>query len=160
MEQVLPIEELANQRLNALVNAYSLFIKSLMEEGVDREKVKRASDKVWAILGDQIGEQMKSLLGETEKMAALQQAGAITQNVHGMEANVEPTEKEVRTEFLKCPWQEATELLEMPKEWRFCPSGHAAFTERMLKAINPDVSYKLTKNMPMGDKVCEEIATL
>ena len=45
MEQALPIEECAKQRLQVFVYAYTLFTKSLMEEGVDREKVKRASDK-------------------------------------------------------------------------------------------------------------------
>ena len=50
MEQVIPIEECAKQRLQALVYAYSLLIKHLREEGVDREIVKRASDKVWAVL--------------------------------------------------------------------------------------------------------------
>ena len=39
MEQVIPIEECAKQRLQALVYAYSLLIKNLREEGVDREIV-------------------------------------------------------------------------------------------------------------------------
>ncbi len=159
MEQALPIEELANQRLNVVVYSYTLFVKSLMEEGVDREKVMKASDKAWNIMGIQAGEQIRSLLGDTEKMAAIQQAGAIARSVHGIEANVESTEKEVRTEFLKCPWQEASEALSMPKEWRFCPRGHAAFAEKMLTTMYPDISYNLTKNMPMGDKVCEEISS-
>ena len=45
MEQALPMEELANQRLNVLIYSYSLLIKNLMEEGVELDKVKRASDK-------------------------------------------------------------------------------------------------------------------
>jgi hypothetical protein len=159
MEQALPIEELAKQRLNAMVYAYSLFTKNLMEEGVDKEKVKRASDKAWGTLGDQAGEQLKALLGGAEKAAAIQQAGAIARTVHDIEGNVETKENEVRTEFLKCPWQAASESLGIPQEWRFCPSGHAAFAERMIKTLIPEVSFKLTKSMPMGDPVCEEISS-
>ncbi len=160
MEQVLPIEELAKQRLNILVYAYSLLIKNLMEEGLDREKVKTASDRVWSTLGEQAGQQLKPVLGEIKNIAATEQAGAIARHVHGIEANVQQTEKESRTEFLKCPWQEALESLGLPKEWRLCPSGHAAFSEKMLKTLNPDISTKLTKSMPMGDKTCEEVSSL
>lgn len=49
MEQALPIGELARQRLNAMVYAFSLFTKNLMEEGLEKEKVRRASDKAWGI---------------------------------------------------------------------------------------------------------------
>jgi hypothetical protein len=155
MEQALPVEELAKQRLNVLVQAYSLFTKNLMEEGLDREKVKRASDRVWSILGDQVGQQMKTLLGQTEKGAALQAAGAMAESVHGIEVKREAEEKGLRTEFVKCPWAEAVEALEMPKEWRLCPSGHAAFAEHMFKTMYPDSSFELSKSMPMGDKICE-----
>ena len=72
-------------------------------------------------------------------------------------ARVETKENEIRTENFKCPWKEAAELLGIPKEWRFCPSGHAAFAESMQKTLNPNVSYKMPKSMPMGDDVCEEI---
>ncbi|MBU4425124.1 MAG: hypothetical protein KKB35_00175 [Proteobacteria bacterium] len=43
MEQIIPIEECAKQRLQVLVYAYTLLVKNLMEEGVAREKVKSAS---------------------------------------------------------------------------------------------------------------------
>jgi len=160
MEQILPIEELAKQRLNILVYAYSLFSKNLMEEGLDREKVKRASDKAWRALGEQAGEQIKSLVGGADKMAAAQQAAAIARNVHDIDARVETTENGSRTENFQCPWKEAVEALGIPKEWRFCPSGHAAFAESMQRALNPNVSYKMPKSMPMGDEVCEEITSL
>jgi L-2-amino-thiazoline-4-carboxylic acid hydrolase-like protein len=160
MEQVLPIEELAKQRLNVMVYAYSMFINNLMKEGLDREKVKAASDEVWRVLGVQAGEQLKPLLGQAEPIAAIQQAGAIAIDVHGMASNVEASENQVRTEFTQCPWQEASETLGIPEDWRFCSSGHAAFAENMQKTLNPGISFEMTKHMPAGDKICEEIATL
>jgi hypothetical protein len=159
MEQALPIEELARQRLNVMVQAYSLFIKNLMEEGIEREKVKKASDRVWSILGEEVGQQMKALLGQAEKGAAIQQASAMAESVHGIEAKQEAKENQVRTEFLKCPWQETAELIGLPQDWRLCPSGHSAFAEKMFNTMYPGASFDLSKNMPGGDKICEGMAT-
>ena len=44
MEQALPVEELATQRLKIMVYSYTLLIKNLMEEGIDVAKVKKASE--------------------------------------------------------------------------------------------------------------------
>lgn len=160
MEQTIPIEECAKQRLQVLVYAYSLLVKHLKEEGVEREKVKRASDKVWAVLGQQAAEQMKPIFGETINIEKLQQAGAIAEAVHGIEANPKITENQLQTEFVKCPWQEANTALDMPEDWRMCPSGHAAFTETMYKGLDPKATYKLTKRMPAGDQICEGITSI
>lgn len=160
MEQVIPIEECAKQRLLVLVNAYTLFTKNLMEEGVDREIVKRASDKTWGILGQQAGEQLKPLLGEDINIEALQQAGAIAETVHGIEVNTKTTENELKTEFVSCPWNDALTAIGIPKDWRFCASGHVAFTESMYNGLNPKATYKLPQNMPAGDQICEALTSI
>jgi hypothetical protein len=80
MEQAIPIEECAKQRLNVFVNAFTLFIKNLMEEGLDRDKVRRASDRVWETLGIQAAEQLKPLLGDNVDLEGLRQAGQITES--------------------------------------------------------------------------------
>ena len=131
-----------------------------MEEGVEREKVKKASDKVWTIMGELAAEQMKPLFGESITIASLEQAGAIAEEVHGIEVKRETSEGEIRTEFITCPWQNASSELNLPKEWRFCASGHVAFTETMFKGLDPNASYKLTKAMPAGAQICEGITSL
>ena len=160
MEQGLPIEELANQRLNVLVYAYTLLVKNLMEEGVELEKVKSASDKVWAILGQQAADQMKPIFGESVNIEALQQSGKMAASVHGIEYSEEITENEILSEYVKCPWQDAYLALNMPSDWRVCPSGHLAFTENMFNGLNPNTTFKLTKNMPSGDQTCEGVTTV
>ena len=155
MEQALPAEEMANQRLNVLIYSYSLLVKNLMEEGVDLEKVKKASDKTWAILGQQAAEQMKPLFGETVNIEAIQQSGAMAASVHGIEFSEKVTENMIQSEYTKCPWQEANIALNMPNDWRLCSSGHSAFTESMYKGLSPNATYKMTKNMPSGDQICE-----
>jgi hypothetical protein len=131
-----------------------------MEEGVDRQKVKRASDKVWVILGQQTAEQLKPIFGETANIETLQQAGAIAENVHGIEVNTKIAENELQTEFIKCPWNDALTALDIAKDWRFCSSGHAVFTENMYKGLNPNATYKLNKNMPAGDQICEGVSSI
>ena len=155
MEQTLSAEELANQRLNVLIYSYTLFTKNLMEEGVALEKVKKASDKTWAILGQQAAEQLKPLFGETVNIEALQQSGAMAASIHGIEFSEEVTENTIQSEYVKCPWQEAYLALDMPSDWRVCSSGHLAFTESMYKGLIPNATYKMTKNMPSGDQICE-----
>jgi hypothetical protein len=100
MEQAIPIEECAKQRLQVLVYAYMLFTKSLMEEGVDREKVKRASDKAWAIMGQQAAGQLKPILGDTINIEALHQAAIIAENVHGMEVKTTTAENTLQQMFI------------------------------------------------------------
>jgi hypothetical protein len=160
MEPVIPVEECAKQRLQVLVYAYSLFIKHLKDEGVDREKVKRASDKVWAILGNQAAEQMKPLFGESINLESLQQAGAIAEYIHGMEVSQKMSGSELHTEVSKCPWQDANLALGMPEEWWFCSSGHETFTKTMYKALDKNASYTLTKKMPGGDQICEGVSAI
>lgn len=160
MEQIMPIEEIAAQRLNALIYSYTLLVKHLKEEGVDLATVKRASDKVWAILGFQAAQQMQPLFPEPAGIAALQQAGAMAETVHGMEVNQEVSEKEIQTEFVKCPWQDAYIALGIPEDWRLCPSGHVAFTETLYKGLNPDARYDLKKDMPGGASICEATTSI
>ena len=155
MEQSLPAEELANQRLSVLIYSYTLFTKNLMEEGVALEKVKKASDKTWAILGQQAADQLKPLFGENVNIEAIQQSGAIAASVHGIEFSEKVTENMIQSEYTKCPWQEAYIALGVPSDWRLCSSGHSAFTESMYKGLSPNATYKMTKTMPSGDQACE-----
>lgn len=160
MEQTIPIEECARQRLQVMVYAFTMFTKNLMEAGVDREKVKNASDKVWAVLGEQAAGQLKPLFGDEINISSLGQAGAMAEEVHGIEVTREASESEIHTKFMKCPWHEAANAMDMPEDWRFCASGHAAFTTSMYNGLDPRASYELPKAMPDGDAYCEGIAKL
>ena len=69
-------------------------------------------------------------------------------------------ENRLQTEFVKCPWHEANKALDMPADWRMCPSGHAVFIEAMYIGLDPKASYILTKSMPAGDQICEGISSI
>jgi len=160
MEQALPVEELASQRLNVLLYSYTLLVKNLMEEGLGIKKVKKASDKTWAILGQQAAEQLKPLFEGNVNIEALQQSGAMASSIHGMEMSEEVTEKMIQSKYTKCPWQDAYMALDMPGDWRLCSSGHFAFTESMYKGLNPNAEFKITQNMPSGDQICAGTTTI
>ncbi len=57
-------------------------------------------------------------------------------------------------------WQDAYIALDMPSEWRLCPSGHSAFTETMYKGLNPNANFKMIKNMPSNDRICEGVTSI
>ena len=160
MEQIIPVEELAQQRLNVLIFSYTLLIKHLMEEGVELEKVKNASDKVWAVLGAQAAEQLKPLFPDPANIEAIYQSGQFAQAVHGIEVRDEVAQSEIYTEFVNCPWQDAYIALGIPEEWQLCPSGHVAFTESMYEGLIPDAKYELTKSMPGGAEICAAKTTI
>ena len=160
MEQAIPIEECAKQRLNVLVNAFTLFIKHLMEEGLDRDKVRRASDRVWETLGSQAAEQLKPLMGDDINLEGLRLAGQITESIHGMEVTSEIADQQLNTEFKNCPWQDALQAHGVPEDWRMCASGHSAFVQKMYSGLHPDAVYKLKENMPAGASICKGITTL
>ncbi len=160
MEQIIPIEEVANQRLNVLVNAYTLFSKNLLEEGIDLDKVKAASDRTWGALGIEAGKQIKALFADAPIQDAIFTSGSIASAIHGMQIKEEKKESQKRVEVEKCPWHDAAEALNMPKEWRFCASGHKAFSTNMLKEISPSANFEMTKDLPSGDAICEESVTV
>lgn len=160
MEQAIPIEECAKQRLNVLVNAFTLFIKNLMEEGLDREKVRRASDKVWETLGTQAAEQLKPLMGDKIDLEGLRLAGQITESIHGIDAKAKIAGEQMDTEFTNCPWQEALQAHAVPQDWRMCASGHSAFVRSMYSGLHPGAAYKLEKNMPAGAPICKGVTTM
>jgi hypothetical protein len=160
MEQTIPIEECAKQRLSMMVDAFTLFIKNLMEEGLDRDKVRRASDRVWEALGTQAAEQLKPLMGDNIDLEGLRQAGQITESIHGIEANATISGKQMDTEFTGCPWQEALKTHAVPEDWRMCASGHSIFVQSMYGGLHPGAVYELKENMPAGARICKGVTTL
>jgi len=157
MEKQVPIEELADGRLALMATAYTMLIKSLMEHGVARETVQRASDQVWAQMGEQAGRLMKSLFAGEPTDVVAQKSGAITMEMHGMVFRRWMLEGGHRTEVQRCPWHDAAEQLALPASWRMCASGHIAFTDAMYKVLNPEIVVLPEKEMPRGDTVCTEV---
>ena len=156
MEAALPIEEIASQRLKVLVNAYTLFIKNLMEEGIPRNKVQAANDKTWQMLGQAAGDEIKEIFPDSSTIEALFASGTLASAVHGMQVQEERRYSEKRVKVEKCPWHDAAEAFGLPEDWRLCLSGHKAFTIAMLKAISPTATFEITQSLVEGAPYCDE----
>ena len=156
MEDALSLEEIASQRLNVLVNAYTLFVKNLMEEGVPHAKVRAASDKTWQMLGQAAGDQIKANYPDSSTIEVLFASGTMASAVHGMQVQEERRYSEKRVKVEKCPWHEAAMAFGLPADWRLCLSGHKAFTATMLQAISPKAQFEITQSLVEGAPFCDE----
>ena len=55
----------------------------------------------------------------------------------------------------KCAWMERYKEHGVDLKFVGCPQGHQAWAGEGINAINPKISYKITKSMPWGDPYCE-----
>jgi hypothetical protein len=70
---------------------------------------------------------------------------------------VEATPERVVVRYTECPWFNRYKELGVKPENMTCPGGHQAWIEGGLNAVNPKITWKLTKAMPRGDPYCEEV---
>jgi len=66
---------------------------------------------------------------------------------------VEATEDRSVGRATKCPWHERWKELGLKED--FCTSGHQGWGDGATESLNPNFTYKLTKNMVRGDQYCE-----
>ena len=156
MEQTIQVEECAKQRLHVLVNVYTLFVKHLMEEGLDREKVKRASDKAWGRVGAAGRGPAETGLRRPDYRRS-SQAGRAHRRIRAWDSKPVMTSAAIKLNpgITSVPWQEAVAAHSLPEKWTLCVSGHAAFTENMYKGLKPGASYNLIRSTAAGDEICE-----
>jgi len=70
---------------------------------------------------------------------------------------VEQTPERAEVRHTKCPWWETYEEYEVDPEFRWCTTGHQVMFEKGFKAINPKLTFKLTKAFGWGDPYCEAV---
>jgi len=72
---------------------------------------------------------------------------------------IEETEKRVVDRVNKCPFWERAKEFGVTAE-ADCVPGCSAWCEEGLKAINPKLTFKITKALPRGDPYCELVYEL
>ena len=70
---------------------------------------------------------------------------------------VESTPEKVVIRRPQCPWWNRYVELGVDLTLRGCDSGHVGWMEEGLKELNPKLTYRLTKTLPWGDPICEEV---
>ena len=81
--------------------------------------------------------------------------GTLLQGPEFESETVEETSERVVRRATKCVWMERYNDVEVDPALSTCPAGDQAWGEEGLKAVNPKLTYKLTKALPWGDPYCE-----
>jgi len=68
---------------------------------------------------------------------------------------VESTEDRCAGRATGCPWHNRWK--ELGLDFDFCSSGHQAWGDGAAESLNPNFTFRLTKNMVRGDPYCEWI---
>ncbi len=68
---------------------------------------------------------------------------------------VEATEDRCVGRATGCPWHERWK--ELGLDFDFCSSGHQAWGDGAAESLNPNFTFRLTKNIVRGDSNCEWI---
>ena len=77
MKPGISTDEVADQRFNQFVYAYTLFAKNLIEAGVDRGTVKMASDKAWGSTGNEAAKSIKARMVAVDAPAAQRYSNSV-----------------------------------------------------------------------------------
>jgi hypothetical protein len=81
---------------------------------------------------------------------------SVLQNGPEMETEiVEATPERVVSRVTKCAWWERYKELEVDHTLRTCDAVDQLWGEEGFKAINPKITYRLTKAIPRGNPYCE-----
>jgi hypothetical protein len=70
---------------------------------------------------------------------------------------VEATPERCVWRVTKCTWMERYKECEVDPAFIPCVHGDQAWGDEGLKAVNPKLTYTITKAMPRGDPYCEGI---
>ncbi len=66
---------------------------------------------------------------------------------------IEATENRCVGRTTMCPWHERWKEFGFKEE--FCNSGHQAWGDGAVESLNPNFTFRLIKNMQLGDSYCE-----
>jgi hypothetical protein len=154
----IPAETRWEMATKGLTGAW-LVVANALKDAVDEEKWNEFNRGLWYQTGkgakefaDTLGLTAESPRDIHEVMGLLAMAGM------GPEFElevVEATEDRCVGRTSKCPWHERWK--ELGLKWDFCSVGHQGWNDGGVESLNPNFTYKLTKNMVRGDPYCEWI---
>jgi hypothetical protein len=149
---------IATQGLTSAVTATNKAVLDML----GREKYDQFIGQIWAE-GAKAAKQIADALGlpgDDAKSVAVT-ATSIATVIMGPEfkfETVEATAGRTVVRCAECPWWNRTQELEISDD--LCSVGDLAWTNSLVKALNPKVAVTLTKAMPRGDQFCEWVYEL
>jgi hypothetical protein len=134
---------------------------NLLNETMGVEEFAEINNKMWAESGKSAFPYFKETFNLPLENAvdALHLLHLIAYSAFGpeFENEVEESPERVVNRCTKCVWQTGFEQQKVPPEGRTCPEAHQAWAEEGFKALDPRITHRLTKAMPLGDPYCEYI---
>ncbi len=149
MDRMIPIEQLAEERMKIMVDAQILNARILIDAGVDPETVIAANEKTWAEIGRRTGEALKPMFGDKPGLFATDQLGAMTKEMYGMVMKTESVPEGRRFTITHCPWRKRVHDLKIENPHRFCRAAHRGFLLALTKTLNPKLAVKMDET-PSG----------
>ena len=126
------------------------------------EKVEEIATKIWAEGGRKFYPWVKETFNipvedaiGAAKLSIV--AGRLVQGPEMEGEIVEATPERTVVRWTNCTSWERHKELELDPGLNPCPPSHEAGFEAGLKAINPKLTFKITKAMPWGDPYCEDV---
>ena len=137
-------------------------LANVLIEILGKEKYQGINDQLWGEGSKMVWPQMKESFNipVEDAIGIAKLCGVIGFLQMGPEfewETVEESPERVVWKVTKCPWWERDKEIGSVEPPNICPSGHQAWAEEGGKAINPKISHKITKAMPLGDPYCEVV---
>ena len=139
-----------------LTGAYTA-ISSALKEAVGQKKFEQFNGSLWHEAGKD-AKQFAESLGLPTNSAADVEAVTHLLAVASMGPEfvfevVEATEDRCVGRTTQCPWHKRWK--EQGLDFDACGVGHQRWGDGAVESLNPDFTFKLTKNMVWGDSHCE-----
>lgn len=122
---------------------------------INNKIMGRGGRKLFSFVKEKFNIQVEDAVGAAKVVivaATLLQGSEYTAEI------VEATPERAVIRVTKCAWWERYKEFKMDPELAICDKGgDQAWVEGGLNAINPKITYKLTKALPRGDPYCEGV---
>ena len=154
MDRMIPLEQLAEERLKIMVDAFTRYSSNLLEAGVGPETVINANEKAWAGIGRSMAVTLKPMFADKPKLFVADQLGAMAKEIYGMALQVESVPEGRRFRITVCPWRKQVQRLAIENPHRFCRSAHRSFLSALTEILAPEIAVEINDGPPGKEGGC------
>jgi len=149
MDRMIPLEQLAEERMKIMVDFHVRFSKTLLEAGVDQETVIAANAATWSQIGHQTAKALRPMFADKPGLFIADQLGAMLREMYGMIMKAESVPEGRRFRITHCPWRKRVKDLAIDNPHRFCRAGHRAFLNAIAKTLAQKMKVEM-EEVPSG----------
>ena len=158
MDRMIPLEQLAEERMKVMVDAQILNAQILIEAGVDPETVIAANEKTWAEIGRRTAEAFGPIYAGKPGLFTTDQLGAMIKEMFGIAVKAESVPEGRRFTITQCPWRKRVQALGIDVPRRYCRAAHNGFLLALTTALSPQLVVEM--NDPPTDQETDCCVTI